>query len=199
MIFRAFAVHPFSELTYRDIKRFTGEKSNNTLGKAISLFKEECIITERKVGRSSLLKMNTENNSSLHYIALLSHEQLDKNTRKSVTTLKKEIGKQTHFFTMAIFGSYASKQQKNDSDLDVVVITCDNRQKKLAETGLHSAEQKSILPIDAHVFTKDEFVEMLVNDEENLGKQIAKKHLAVHNHQLFYDVLKEGMKHGFRI
>ena len=32
---------------------------------------------------------------------------------------------------------------------------------------------------------------MLNDDEENLGKQIARKHLAVHNHQIFYDLIKE--------
>jgi hypothetical protein len=40
-------------------------------------------------------------------------------------------------------------------------------------------------------------IEMLTNDEENLGKQIARKHLAVHNHQIFYDIVKEGVKRGF--
>ena len=47
--------------------------------------------------------------------------------------------------------------------------------------------------------TGKEFVEMLTNDEENLGKQIARKHLAVHNHQLFYGLMREGMRHGFSV
>jgi hypothetical protein len=42
-------------------------------------------------------------------------------------------------------------------------------------------------------------IEMLLNDEENLGKQIARKHMNVYNHQIFYDILKEGIKNGFRI
>jgi len=41
--------------------------------------------------------------------------------------------------------------------------------------------------------------EMLKNKEENLGKQIARKHLAVYNHRIFYEIIKEGMKHGFRV
>ena len=40
---------------------------------------------------------------------------------------------------------------------------------------------------------------MLINDEENLGKQIARKHLALNNNQIFYKIIKEGIRHGFTI
>ena len=43
------------------------------------------------------------------------------------------------------------------------------------------------------------FLEMLKVDAENLGKQIARKHLIIHNPLIFYSLLKEGMKNGFRI
>ena len=33
-------------------------------------------------------------------------------------------------------------------------------------------------------------LEMFSNEEENLGKQIARRHLAVHNHRIFYEMVK---------
>jgi hypothetical protein len=69
----------------------------------------------------------------------------------------------------------------------------------MIEAAINSAKLKSVVEIDAHVISKDEFFQMLVNDEENLGKQIAKKHLALVNHQIFYGLVNEGMKHGFRL
>ncbi|MEW5897288.1 MAG: hypothetical protein AB1668_06335 [Nanoarchaeota archaeon] len=53
--------------------------------------------------------------------------------------------------------------------------------------------------MDIHVISKAEMFAMLTNAEENFGKQIARKHLAVYNHRIFYEIIKEGMKHGFGI
>jgi len=39
---------------------------------------------------------------------------------------------------------------------------------------------------------------MLKADNENLGKQIARKHLAIYNSNIFYSLLKKGIKDGFR-
>ena len=60
-------------------------------------------------------------------------------------------------------------------------------------------ETKSLLKIDGHVITKDEFLEMLNVDYENLGKEIARKHLIVHNPAIFYSMLNDGIKHGFKL
>jgi hypothetical protein len=46
---------------------------------------------------------------------------------------------------------------------------------------------------------KDEFLEMLKVDYENLGKEIARKHSIVHNPAIFYSLIKEGVKHGFKL
>jgi predicted nucleotidyltransferase len=97
-----------------------------------------------------------------------------------------------------IFGSYAASEQKKGSDLDVAVFIESEDRRKRMEAAVNSARLKSPLELDAHVITKPEMVEMLTNDEENLGKQIARKHLAVYNHGIFYEIIKEGMKHGFR-
>jgi len=40
---------------------------------------------------------------------------------------------------------------------------------------------------------------MLTNNEETLGKEIARKHLVAYNHKIFYDIINQGMKHGFRV
>ena len=52
-----------------------------------------------------------------------------------------------------------------------------------------------IIPPPARVV---EFLEMLMVDEENLGKQIARKHLSIYNPHIFYSLLKKGIKNGFR-
>ena len=67
------------------------------------------------------------------------------------------------------------------------------------EKNLNTVKLKSLIELDLHIITTTEFLEMLKNKEENLGKQIARKHLAIHNQRIFYDLINEGMNNGFRI
>ena len=53
--------------------------------------------------------------------------------------------------------------------------------------------------MDIHIIPQAEMLEMLMAKEENLGKQIARKHLVVHNPGIFYDMVGGGMKHGFHV
>jgi hypothetical protein len=53
--------------------------------------------------------------------------------------------------------------------------------------------------MDYHIFTKDEMLKMLKDKYENLGKQIARKHLAIHNPAIFYSIVQEGIDSGFKL
>ena len=77
-----------------------------------------------------------------------------------------------------------------------IAVFIDSEDKKV-EAAINSARLKLLVETDIHVIPKNEMVKMLANNEENLGKQIARKHIAVHNHRIFYDIVREGMKHGF--
>lgn len=123
---------------------------------------------------------------------------LDKRVKTSIKYIKEEVKKITPFFCIIIFGSFAIHQEKKDSDLDVAIFIEDKKNEKNLKISLKDAELKSMLPLDTHIITKADMIEMLVNDEENLGKQIARKHMVVYNHQLFYDILKEEIKKDYR-
>lgn len=198
-MFEALAKQPFSELTRKQIKQSAKERSNNALAIAIKKFLKEGIIKEKKIGKSSLISLNLENDSVYYYLGLANAQRLDNPTMRTIRTIKTEIEKHTFFYSLIVFGSFAAQEQGKKSDLDIAVLIESEKERKRIEAALNSAAQKSLLPIDAHVITKNEFVEMLTNDEENLGKQIARKHLTAYNHQLFYDLVKEGIKHGFLI
>ncbi len=48
-----------------------------------------------------------------------------------------------------------------------------------------------------YVFTEEQFYEMLVNKEENYGKEIARNHMIVSGAQSFYRILFRAIKNGF--
>lgn len=198
-IFEVFAKKPFAEYTRTEIKKAAKEKSNNSLALAINLFKKEEVLIEKKIGKSGLLTLNLENDLTFYYLALCNHNRIHHLAKLSLNLLKREILEDTPFYSMAIFGSYAVGEQKKDSDLDIAIFIESEEKRKHIEASVNSAKLKSAIEMDVHVIPRAEMLEMLNNKEENLGKQIARKHLAVHNHRIFYEIIKEGINHGFRI
>ncbi len=198
-IFEVLTKRPFDEFMRNKIKKEAKEKSNNELALTINLLKKEEVLIEKKVGRSGILNLNLENDLTLNYIALVNYKKINALIRQVLETIKKEIIEETPFFSMVIFGSYAIGKQKKDSDLDVAIFIESEEKRKKIEALVNSAKQKSVIGMDVHVIPKKEMIEMLINKEENLGKQIARKHLAVYNQRIFYEIIKEGMQHGFRI
>ncbi len=198
-IFGSFIGNIFREYTYKELKELSMEKSNNAMHIAIKKLKDENLVKERKVGNSCLYKLNIENDTVFEYIYLFNESKLPKLAGRYIRILKEEIKKYTAFYSIVIFGSYSVGKQKKDSDLDIAIFIEDKSKNDYIKTAVNSAEDKSLIPPDAHVITQDEFLEMLKVDYENVGKEIARKHLAMHNPMIFYSLLMKGVKNGFRL
>ncbi|MBS3107418.1 nucleotidyltransferase domain-containing protein [Candidatus Woesearchaeota archaeon] len=198
-LFEVFAKKPFAEHMRKEIKKESKEKSNNKLALVINQLKKENVLIERKIGKSGLLTLNLENDLTFYYLALSNDNRINRLAKIALESLKKEIAEDTPFYSIVIFGSYAANEQKKGSDLDIAIFIENEGKRKQIEASANSAKLKSILEMDVHIIPKAEMLDMLTNKEENLGKQIARKHLAVHNQGIFYNIIKEGMNHGFRI
>jgi len=198
-ILNIFQRNEFKELTWKQVKELSKERSSSVIQNAIKAFLIEELITEKKIGTSKLYAVNHKNNKVYNYFEIYNKENLSKIVLKSVKELEETLDKHTFFYSVAIFGSYAIGEQKKDSDLDIAVFIEREDRRKIVEAVFKSMELKSILKIHGHVITKDEFLEMLKVDYENLGKEMARKHLIMHNPIIFYSLIKEGMKHGFKL
>ena len=194
-----FQKNEFKEITWKQVKELSKEKSSSVIQDAIKAFLEEELITEKKIGTSKLYAVNHKNNKVYSYFETYNKENLSKQVLKSVKELEDSLDKHTFFYSIVIFGSYVIGEQKKDSDLDIAVFIEKEDKRKIVEAVFKSMETKSILNIHGHVITQDEFLEMLKVDYENLGKEIVKKHLIIHNPIIFYSLIKEGMKHGFKL
>ena len=109
------------------------------------------------------------------------------------------MGMSFPYFILMAGGSYAEGSARKNSDLDLAVIVENEAIKKRLRAYLRDVLQLAEIKVDEHIFTKDEFKEMLVRPEENFGKELARKHLIIHNPTIFYSLIKEGMKHGFKL
>ena len=197
-IFEAFLRRPYKELTYKDIKNYSKEKSNSIIQKAIVKFLVEELVKKREVGNIILYTVNLENSTIFSYFDILIKEKMSNLVKNSLKIIKEDISN-IKFKSIVIFGSYAEEKQKEKSDLDIAIFVNSIEDKKNCELSLKSAELKSILQLDVRVITKDEMLQMLKDKHENLGKQIAYKHLAIQNPMVFYSILAEGINNGFKI
>lgn len=197
-IFEPITKNILKEYSIKEIKEDSGEKSNNALSLALKKFKEENIVNERRIGRSLLYTANLDNDLFFDYLSILNKRKMPKEALRVIKRIKEEIEKQTLFYSIVVFGSYAIGKQTKNSDLDIAVFIEDESKRKIVEAALKSSELKTPLEIHWHVISKDEFLEMLKADNENLGKQIGRKHLSIYNSPIFYSLLKRGIKDGFR-
>lgn len=194
-----FLKNTFREYTFREIKELSKEKSNSRMQNAIKTFLKEDIITERVIGKFKLYSINHKNDKVYSYFDILIKENLNQRIKYTLNILEEGLLRHTFFYSLVIFGSYSINEQKSNSDLDIAVFIENEKDKKIIEAVLNSANNKSLITIDGFAITKNDFLEMLKIDEENLGKQIARKHLLIHNSPIFYSLLKEGIKNGFKL
>jgi len=199
IILNTFQKNEFKEITWKQVKELSKEKSSSVIQEAIKAFLNEELINAEKIGTSKLYAVNHKNNKIYTYFETYNKESLSKQVLKSIKELEDSLDKHTPFYSIVIFGSYASGEQKKDSDLDIAVFIEQEDKRKIVEAVFKSMELKSLIKMDGHVITRNEFLEMLKVDYENLGKEIARKHLIIHNPVIFYSLIKEGMKHGFKL
>jgi len=96
---------------------------------------------------------------------------------------------------LMVIGSYAKKKQNKHSDVDMIVITPEkafDKQKLIENLTL-----TLFPPIHPVVFTRKDFIDMLLSTEENLGKEAFRNHLLYRNQKVYYELVKEAIKHGF--
>ncbi len=166
----------FSSLTFKQIKEQSKQKSNNIIQIALKQFKEQNIIKTTLIGNISTYSLNLDNNLTLSYLNLINELEVKKRSfpKKILAEIQKRISQQTNFFILIIFGSYAKNKATEKSDLDIAVIVELEQTKKEITPLLETVKRREIKLIDYHLFTINEFQEMLRAESENVGKQIYK-------------------------
>lgn len=174
------------KLTFKEIKQKAKINSNNLLQKTIKTLKEEEIITSETIGKSILYKLKL-NTKTFSYFSLIPH-QLYKLPLKTLQTIINEISKSNKFFSLVIFGSYAKKENKKNSDLDIAIIA--NNAKSLKPI-INSLKRKELIRLDPHLITIQELEFMLDYEKETLGKEILRNHIAFYNIETFYKIIEK--------
>ncbi len=193
-----FRTNLFKIYSIRQIMKKISKTSYGWAFRTIEKLKRGGIVNMKGEGHSNLCSLNLDNNLSLFYLSLL--ELQDAYSRKlpksNITQLINAVP--LSYFTFIISGSYASGKATKKSDIDVVVLVEDGAETKKILTILKNKGELMVPAAHPYVFTKTEFLQMLLSKEENYGKLIFKSKVILFGAENYYLIIREAIKNGFK-
>jgi len=189
------------EYTMRELMKALDKKSYNWTHKSVAKLGRSILIIN-KAGKTMVIKINLSSPRTIAYLSLLDMKNYSEKCPAEINDLLIEIvekiSKKSPYFTLLISGSYATGRQTHKSDLDLIIIISDIAAKKEIMPYIKDATRLSSIPVENHIFTKKEFIDMLIDDEENFGKEVFRKHLLVYGAEAYYQILKEAIRNGLQ-
>ncbi|MFA5723647.1 MAG: nucleotidyltransferase domain-containing protein [Candidatus Pacearchaeota archaeon] len=196
-ILKVFKEDIFKEITFKDIKQMSKQKSNNIPLIALKEFKKLNLIQTKETADVKAYSLDLNNNLTLSYLNLINEIDILNNKiipKKIMQELQDRVSKYTNFFTLIVFGSYAKGTATKKSDLDIAVIVDNAETKKEIIPLIETIKRREIIKIDYNVFTEKEFLEMLTNEEQNVGKEIYRTSIIYYGLIEYYRLIKR-LKH----
>jgi len=193
-----FIKEPWKKHTFREIKKLCKKTSESYVYNILKRYVKEELLSEEKAGNVILYSLNLSNAKAQVYAGFVSEHIAWKTKHLPFDLIKKVIEKvPTPYFTLIITGSYARNKQKDTSDVDIVVIVDDKVETKFIYAQINLTCELSIPPGHPYVFKKSEFLEMLLNNEANYGKEISNNNLIFYGGTEYYNIICEAIKNGF--
>ncbi|MDD2678615.1 MAG: nucleotidyltransferase domain-containing protein [Candidatus Nanoarchaeia archaeon] len=142
------------------------------------------LIIIEEIGKSKILKINEKNPIIVPYLEVSSEKEKKEFLEKKPIIKKIALELETEEAVL-LFGSYAKGAEKESSDIDLMIIN---------ETGKKTANfskyeilfKKKINPL---FIAQKEFIQMINEKEENVGKQTLKNHVVLKNPQNFWRLI----------
>lgn len=158
------------------------------------------IITINKVGNAKQCSLNLNNNKTrnlLQELDLKLTEKIYKENPKIKNILETLIAKLTEKYiaemqSIILFGSYAKNTQKKDSDIDILFIVNDLKNKQLREDierECSSFEYSHNIKISPIITDITEFKKMLAAKELNVGKEAREYGISLYGSEKFWRIL----------
>ena len=193
-----FANEPWRKLTFQEVKKFTGKKSESYVYNSLKKFVRAGILKEEKAGNVVLYFLDIKSLKTRAYAGFISEYMAWSYKHIPYKDLQKIAEKiPAEFYIFIITGSYAKNKQKEVSDIDVAIIISDSAEPKKVYAQLKLACELNIPQIHLYVFKKTEFLQMLLNKEANYGKEIIKNNLLLYGGEGYYKILQEAIENGF--
>lgn len=156
----------------------------NTLQKLI----EEKVVDAKKAGQATLCSLHTKVFNDTIFCT-------EKSRRDKILKNKDILGAYSYFkdirnqfFILLLFGSYAKKQERKNSDIDLLLITDIEAIKKELN------EKIKLIPLKIHMidFSSKEFLSMLKTTEFNVGKEAFYNNIILFGIEDYYRLIQHA-------
>ena len=143
-----------------------------------------------KKGNIKLSSLNLKDNITKTYLILGERKVAESFLKKQpeFKVLKKELPKGD--YSLILFGSRAEEKHREKSDIDLCIINKDGK-KNINFSKFELLFKVEINPI---YLSNKEFKQMLKEEEQNLAREIIKKHIILYGEEYFWDLIwKNGI------
>ncbi len=177
-----------SEFTLLGMSKALNQKYSQTYKSIKSLIKQG-LVKIKQVGKSKVIKLDFSKYHTEYAIAEI--ERLKETIKnKNVLIAFNKILKINKQFTCILFGSYALRQFKKDSDMDLLFIIPNeyntHKFEKIVENNL------SIHKVDINIVTEDSLFEMWAAPEKlNVGTELFKNHIVLIGAESFINLVRK--------
>ena len=193
-----FIKEPWKKRTFSEVKKLCRKTSESYVYNSLKKYVQEGILTEEKAGNVILYSLRLSETKTKAYAGFIAEYIAWHAKHLPFDVIRKVMEKiPTHYFSFIITGSYAKNKQKEESDIDIVIVVDDKRDTKHIRAQINYACELSIPKGHPYVFTKSEFLEMLLNNEANYGKEAVMNNFLLQGASEYYSMMDEAIKNGF--
>lgn len=189
--------NPFKELSIAEIMKESNKNTKTWVFNALKLFVKNKILLSKRKANLDIYRLNFNNPSSLHLLQYL--EAQDNLNFPKLEIISEIITKlPIKNYSLIVFGSYVNNRYTKKSDLDICILIDSKDVERKIKPYINEIKLNYAIKIDDQYIVFEDFVKMLLLEEENLAKQIFVKHKMFYNADIYYQLIKEAYKNGFR-
>jgi len=189
--------NPFRRLSIAEIMKETKKKTKTWVFNTLKLLANNNILISTRKANLNIYSLNLENPLSLQFLQYLeSQNNLNFSQIKVISEIIEKAPIKN--YSIIVFGSYAENKQTKNSDLDICLLIENKETEKKIKPHVNEIKLNYAVKIDERYITFEDFIKMLLRDEENLAKQIFIKRRLFYNSEIYYQLLKDAKKNGFR-
>lgn len=189
--------NPFRELSISEIMKESNKNTKTWVFNTLKLFVKNKILLSKRKANLDIYNLNFDNPNSLHLLQYLeAQDNLNFPKLEAISEIIEKIPLKN--YSLIVFGSYTNNQYTKNSDLDICILIENKDVEKKIKPYISDIKLNYAIKIDEHYITFEDFVKMLLLEEENLAKQIFVKHKLFYNADIYYQLIKEAYKNGFR-
>lgn len=183
-VYKAYFESKKNSLYFNEIKELS-KLSDSSLANTLNKLLKNNILTQEKTKSNTFYKIKDKKLFALKFseIAIQKFQDLNRGVRIPLNNLLKDMPK--IIFTIIIFGSASRKEERKDSDIDIIVVS----EKPI---NLDSNKKNAEVISNHHLSIFQCKINDLIENKDHVIIQARKTGFPIHKEQNFYEVILDG-------